>query len=179
MKSPKALARLSKKNHWVKRANEYDAYMGQRKVEAVAKGYGEQARVYQKLAIKLAEELIQGIEEGTRGFDTPTLTENIIRFYDIFKDVNNILSMAETLQGKRPEQAVNEEDFHPPLNSPGIPTEQQETYGGDEQESLSVHSDDDKSSEGARPDCSKVTHPLTKIRQRLLYRTDPDTSQSQ
>ena len=29
-KNPKALAKLSKKYHWVRRANEYDAFVGQR-----------------------------------------------------------------------------------------------------------------------------------------------------
>jgi hypothetical protein len=178
-KNPKALARLSKKNHWVRRAAEYDAFVGQRTSEAVAQGQADQARLYQKLAIKFVEELITGLEEGTICFNTQTLIENAIRFFPIFKDVANMANVAETVQGKRPEQAPNKEDVHPVVKNPELLTETQGKPDENRLESLSDQSGDDKASEGERPDASTDTPSHRKTLKRRSFRAADGVSEPQ
>jgi hypothetical protein len=57
-KNHKSLAKLSRKNNWVKRANAFDAYVGKRKAEAMAndsvkkhRRNAEVAKLFQKIAL--------------------------------------------------------------------------------------------------------------------------------
>jgi hypothetical protein len=149
-KNPKALARLSKKYHWVKRAAAYDAFVGQQVGEAVAQGQVKQARLYQKLAVKFVEELLTGMEEGTISFGTQALIENALQFFPVFKDVTNMLSIAENVCDKRQGPTLNAKETHSPLNNSEILKEIRETNHGDEQGSQSVHSEEEKDWERKR-----------------------------
>jgi hypothetical protein len=114
-KHPTALARISKKNDWVRRANLFDAYVGERKAEETAtaiiemhKRHALHAQVFQEIALEPVKELRERIQNGVYPvFDdtfyemkTVKLADLTPRYFRMFKEAADMERAARGMEEK-------------------------------------------------------------------------------
>lgn len=92
-KNPIALARLSKKYEWVKRTNEYDAYIGQREGDArmeanikMDQRHADLARTYQEVAYKMLETFEKLMLDGKYDMHDMVFSKYVVQSLKIFKE---------------------------------------------------------------------------------------------
>ena len=117
-KNAKALARLSKRYHWVERANAFDAYVGERKAEDRARElvemnrrHAEWAQAFEELALEPLKELKARVADGTSPFfdegfrtmKTERLAEFALKSFRVFRLAASMERAAR--HGQEPENA--------------------------------------------------------------------------
>jgi hypothetical protein len=126
-KHPKALARLSKKYDWVRRANLFDAYVGERKAEETAtaiiemhKRHALHAQVFQEIALEPVKELRERIQNGVYPvFDdtfyemkTVKLADLTPRYFRMFKEAADMERIARDMEEKMSAPAPTAEEIN-------------------------------------------------------------------
>lgn len=117
-KNPVALARLSKKYDWVKRANAFDAHVGELKARDMAKDIIEmkrrqalQAQSFQEIALLPLNEMMDRVagktsyyfDEDLTKLDTTALVEFILKCFKMYKEAAKIECSARETGGETTE----------------------------------------------------------------------------